>query len=63
MQTESGIWMLKQSVINYKTLLQTDGPSPGRREHSNALKVEARRLKLPPLVLNIPQTRAFFCLN
>lgn len=33
--------MLKQSVINYKTL-QTDGPSPVRSEHLNALKVEAR---------------------
>lgn len=31
-----------QSVINYKTLLQTDGPSPVRHVHLNALKVEAR---------------------
>lgn len=34
--------MLKQSAINYKSLLQTNGPSPVRREHLNALKVEAR---------------------
>lgn len=30
MQTESGTLVLKQSIINYKTLLQTDGPSPVR---------------------------------
>lgn len=37
LQTESGTLMLKQSVINYKTL-QTDGPSPVRSEHLNALE-------------------------
>lgn len=42
MQTESGTMMLKQNVINYKTDLQADGPSPVRHEHLNALKLEAR---------------------
>lgn len=42
MQTESCTMMLKQNVINYKTDLQADGPSPVRHEHLNALKLEAR---------------------
>lgn len=34
MQTESGTLVLKQSIMNYKTLLQTDGPSPVRRANA-----------------------------
>lgn len=60
MQTESGTMMLKQNVINYKTDLQADGPSPVRHEHLNALKLEARMRALVLLRKHIKKKHGGF---